>query len=56
MNRSKMTLKELPEAVGAYLDKRANGDDMTALMALLQNQTEAYQNKFWRAVEIELNK
>jgi len=51
-----MTLAELPEAVRHYCYAKRTGQNLPALMALLQVQTEAYQNKFWRAVEKELNK
>lgn len=56
MNANKMTQAEMSDAISAYVYARRTGQTLPALMDLLQLQTEAYQNKFWRAVEKELNK
>lgn len=51
MANKRMTLAELPEAVNAYLQGKAQGERMWPLMELLQKQTPAYQTKFWKLAD-----
>jgi hypothetical protein len=45
---SKITLKELPDAVRAFADADFDADRMRTLMNLLQEQTPYIQKRFWK--------
>jgi len=50
---TKMTIAELPEAVEAYAASGFDPDAMRNLMDLLQDQTDYYQNRFWKMVDAQ---
>lgn len=51
---SKVTLKELPELVDAYLSFKAAGDDISRLMDLVQDQTHYMEKRFWALVDAKV--
>jgi len=54
---SKVTLKELPELLDAYLSFKTAGDNfnsMRSLMNLLQEQTPFIQKRFWALVDAQV--
>lgn len=54
MNTKALTLKELPEAVDAYLNLKSVGHDASRLIELIQNQTEYIQKRFWALVDAKV--
>ena len=55
MTQSKMTIAELNDAVQAYVTAKQRGNEMPALMELLQQQTDYYQKRFWKLADAALD-
>lgn len=54
MKTEKMKISELQEAVQAYVTAKQRGNEMPALMELLQKQTDYYQKRFWKLADAAL--
>lgn len=51
---AKVTLSELPELVDTYLTFKANGEDVSRLMNLIQDQTRYMEKRFWAIVDAKV--
>lgn len=50
---AKVTIKEMPELVDTYLSFKAEGEDYSRLLRLIEDQTAYMQARFWALVDAQ---